>query len=207
MIKFYNFEKAEPLKIRVKHVFYRNKENTMNNINYTISRKTIFALGLLLLFFMFYLFPTYQAKINEAAGTELQLLDVHFSYTKNDVLLIFQTATEAGRAKIQFITGIIDMIYPLVYTALLFLLLKKLTSRFNNKTVKAICFLPIIGMASDYIENLYILNMLNRFPSITDTQVLISSYATSLKWTSLSISILFIIILAGLQSFQKLKKQ
>ncbi len=207
MIKFYNFEKAEPLKIRVKHVFYRNKENTMNNLNYTISRKTIFALGLLLLFFMFYLFPTYQAKINEAAGTELQLLDVHFSYTKNDVLLIFQTATEAGRAKIQFITGIIDMIYPLVYTALLFLLLKKLTSRFNNKTVKAICFLPIIGMASDYIENLYILNMLNKFPSITDTQVLISSYATSLKWTSLSISILFIIILAGLQSFQKLKKQ
>ncbi len=84
---------------------------------------TIIFLGLLFLFFMTYLFPLYQAEVNDIAGKAVESLDTRFSYTKNDVLQLFDTVKVEGREKMVFISGVVDMIYPLIYGILLFLLI------------------------------------------------------------------------------------
>lgn len=163
-----------------------------------ISWKIIIVFGLLFLFFMLYLFPVYQAEINKIVGSEVQSLDARFSYTKSDVLSLFQTLKEEGRNKMRLMSGVIDMIFPIVYGVLFFLLLKKLmnNSVTNNKNLKIIPFLPLISAIFDYVENFSVLNMLNSFPVITDTQVLISFSATSLKWIFLVASLLFILVIS-----------
>ncbi len=159
---------------------------------------TIIILGLLFLFFMAYLFPLYQVEVNDIAGKPVQSLDTRFSYAKNDVLQLFEAVKVEGREKMEFISGVVDMIYPLIYGIFFFLLTTKVTDSFSNKKLRIIRFLPLIGMLFDYIENFSILNMLNAYPMISEKQVFISSSATSLKWifliTSISLMIILIVI-------------
>ncbi len=165
---------------------------------------TIIFLGLLFLFFMTYLFPLYQAEVNDIAGKAVESLDTRFSYTKNDVLQLFDTVKVEGREKMVFISGVVDMIYPLIYGILLFLLITKLTDNISNNKLKFIRLLPLIGMLFDYIENFSILNMLNTYPMISEKQVFISSSATSLKWIFLDISIGLIVILTVIKILKKI---
>ncbi len=164
---------------------------------------TILFLGLLFLFFMSYLFPSYQSELNDIAGKKVQVLDTRFSYTKNEVLQLFKDFKIDGREKVKFVSGVVDMIYPIIYGIFLFLLMTKLTSRFSNKKLKIIIFLPLIGMLFDYVENFSILNMLNSYPNISKTQVFVSSSATSFKWLFLYTSILLILVLTVIKVLKK----
>ncbi len=164
---------------------------------------TILFLGLIFLFFMFFIFPSYQSELNDIAGKKIQVLDTRFSYIKKDVLQLFKDLKIEGKEKVKFVSGVVDMIYPLIYGILLFLLMTKVTSYFSNKRLKIICLLPLIGMLFDYVENFSILNMLNSYPVISDTQVFISSSATSLKWLFLYTSILLIFVLIMIKLLKK----
>ncbi len=99
---------------------------------------------------------------------------------------------QAGRDKLRLFSGVIDMVYPLVYGALLFLLLRKLTSSLSAQTswLKYVCSLPIIAAVFDYIENINILIMLGTFPNISSIQAMFDSAATSLKWAFLMLALL-----------------
>ena len=165
----------------------------------------IVFLGLTFLFFMVSLFPSLQSEVNNIAGKEVKSLDARLSYTKNDVSQLFETVKSKGREKMEFISGVVDMTYPLIYGILFFLLMTKLTNSFSNNKWKTIRFLPLIGMLFDYVENFSILNMLNSYPIISETQVLISSSATSLKWFFVNISLLLIIFLTVVKIFQGIK--
>ncbi|PID99031.1 hypothetical protein CSA80_02855 [Candidatus Saccharibacteria bacterium] len=149
---------------------------------------------------MLHVFPVNEAEINQLAGVEVTPLDMRFSYSREDVLSLFQTLQEAGRAKYQYVSSIIDMMYPLLYGVLLFLLLKKLIRSlpFAVGRLTIVCFLPIIAAVFDFIENFNVIGMLKSFPSITDTQVFASSLATSTKWTFLAASQISVVVLAAI---------
>lgn len=140
-------------------------------------------------------FPLYQSQINEIAGHSITSLDGRFSYTKMEVDKAFNDMEEDGRKINLFITGLIDMIYPIIYGTLFFLLLIKLTSSFSNGKIKLICFFPLLAVLFDYLENFGILKMLNEFPEITKTQVILNSTLTSSKWIFILITIVSILIL------------
>ena len=165
----------------------------------------IILLGLTFLFFMMFLFPSFQSEVNDIAGKEVKSLDARLTYTKSDVLQLFETVESEGRGKMEFISGVIDMVYPLIYGILFFLLITKLTNSFSSNKWKTIRFFPLIGMLFDYVENFSVLNMLSSYPSISETLVLISSSATSLKWLFINISLLLIIILAIMKIFKRIK--
>lgn len=155
--------------------------------------KIVLPLGGLFLFFSLYLFPAYQSEINELIGKEFQLLDTRFSYTKADVLLTFEEIGAKGRAQYKFISGCIDMIYPIVYGLFLSLLLLMLAKKIPNRKGRLLCCIPFIAVLFDYIENASVLRMLNTYPNITDLQIMIGSTATSMKWTFIVLSLLFVI--------------
>ena len=166
----------------------------LKNIEKIANRKIIIVLGIILLFFMLYLFPTYQAEINEIADNKVQLLDVRFSYSKTDVDETFEGMGYEGRKIYQFILGFIDMIYPIIYGLLLFLLLVKLTEKFSNYKLKLICFIPMIAGLFDYIENFGISRMLNNYPLISELNVNFASIATSMKWFFVFVSLILVLI-------------
>ncbi len=185
----------------------QHQTNNINNMKRKLNWMTILFLGLLFLFFIFYIFPSYQSKLNDIASKKVQVLDTRFSYTKNEVLQLFKDLKIEGKEKVKFISGVVDMIYPLIYGILLFLLMSKVTSYFSNKKLKIICLLPLIGMLFDYVENFSVLNMLNSYPNISETQVFISSSATSLKWLFLYTSTLLILVLTVIKLFKTFLKK
>ncbi|PIE20989.1 MAG: hypothetical protein CSA64_04140 [Arachnia propionica] len=159
----------------------------------------IVVLGLVFLSFGVFVLPACQGEINQLAGAPVRSLDMRFAYSHDDVIALFQTLGDAGRAKLQFISGVVDMIYPLVYGSLLFLLLRKLASGKQARWLRLLAFLPVAAVAFDYVENVNNLIMLSRFPVIGNTQVLIGSAATSVKWSLLGLTLAALIILVALR--------
>ncbi len=81
-----------------------------------------FILPLFVLFrgVSFYVFPTYQAKMNKVAGVEIQPLDTRFSYILAEVTNDFEKLGAKGRDLYKLIVDRIDMIYPIIYGVFLF---------------------------------------------------------------------------------------
>ena len=152
----------------------------------------IIPLAVIFLFFMLYLFPAHQNEINDVIGKEFQSLDARFFYSKSDVMLAFEEIGEYGRKKYMFISGYIDMVYPLVYGMLFSLLLLRLTRKLPTKKMKWVCYVPLIAVLFDYIENVGVLKMLDSYPMVSESLVNLTSFATSGKWIFVLISILFL---------------
>ncbi len=157
------------------------------NYNFILLLFTVF------LVFILYLFPTYQTEISEIIGHKFISFDERFSYTQSDVLSTLETLGKEGREKYSFISGVIDMVYPIIYGSLLYLLLLKLIN--DNSKIKWISMTPIIGALFDYLENFSVLYLISVYPNISASQALFSSFCTSMKWTLIAITLLFIISL------------
>ncbi len=145
------------------------------------------------LVFMLYLFPTHQAEISEIIEHKFISFDERFSYTQSDVLSTLEVIGKEGRKKYSFISGVIDMVYPIIYGLLFFLLLFKLINPIDNSKIKWILITPIIAVLFDYLENFSVLHLINIYPNISDSQVLFSSFCTSTKWILIAITLLLII--------------
>ncbi len=168
----------------------------------------IIVLGVVFLSFGMFVFPACQGEINQLAGAPVRSLDVRFAYSLDDVLSLFQTLGDSGRAKLQFISGVVDIIYPLVYGALFFLLLRKLSSALTAPgKLKLVAFAPLVAVIFDYIENVNALIMLSRFPDIGNAQVLFGSFATSAKWTFLGLTLVALIVVAALRIVQVVRSR
>lgn len=166
----------------------------------------IIALGLLFVFFTGFLFPRYHAEISQVATVEVNSLDARFSYVQADVIALFKTVKAEGRQKMKFISGVIDMMYPLVYGLLFWLLLAQLTDGLANQKLRAVRFLPLVAVLFDYTENFSVLNMLQTFPSISEGQVMMSSLATSSKWVCLGLTLLLVVVLVLYRLYRHQKK-
>jgi len=156
--------------------------------------KFIIPLLLLSTLFNFYLFPKNEVVYNNES---LKSLDIRKSYTKEDVLDLFLKMGDEGRNTYHFATGVIDMIYPLVYGALLILLLVKLLQYIFKKKSWYIylSLLPILIMIFDYIENINTLLMLSKYPEISNIHVSFGSMVSGIKWYL--VSVILVILITG----------
>lgn len=159
--------------------------------------KTIIPLLLLFAFFMSYAFPTYQNKINDLAGESLTSLDARISYSKAEVIELFDKMGKDGQKIYHFVSSKIDMVYPIVYGLLFCLLLAVLLKKITTPTSKWrwMCCLPLLGVAFDYLENFSMQGLLNSYPDITVAQVAFSSQMTSLKWGFLTMVLVMVLVL------------
>lgn len=157
--------------------------------------KTIGLLGLLFSFFAFYLFPTYQAELDQIAGTSVTLLDARTTYNSASVSLLFERIGTEGRLLYTFISGRIDMIYPIIYALFFFSILYKLTLSLSSKW-RYLSMLPIIAAFFDYLENFSILSLLHKYPIISDFTVSSSVVSTQIKWLCIILSFVSIIVLS-----------
>jgi hypothetical protein len=77
-----------------------------------------------------------------------------------------------------------DSIYPFSYGALLFFTLFLLSSycTSNKKAIAACCVLPFLIIISDFIENHFIIELIEQFPLIENETVTRFSIFNQLKW-------------------------
>lgn len=137
-------------------------------------------LGTLLCIF---LFLNGMEEMSAIAGEKMELLDARKSYTLEDVNLFFTKLTAEGRAVHQHLTGVIDMLFPLILGALSILLLAFLIKNIFGVHSKLLylALYPLIGMSVDYMENFNTLALLATFPDLTTAMVEKGSQLTALK--------------------------
>lgn len=161
--------------------------------------RPIYFIPLLILFFVFsqYLFPKYGKQITDIAGKKLATLDVRWSYSIDDVDLLFTEMGAEGRAIYQFVESRIDMIFPLIYGPLFFLLWAFFLKEILSKDSKLHYLSVLAGstMVFDYVENFSILHLLRSYKQLSEGMVLFSATFTFIKKSLFIFSLLGIIIL------------
>lgn len=169
----------------------------MNALQQLTNWKVIVALLLLQMGFSGLVFPHYQQQIDTIAGKPLQVLDLRMQYSQAEVIALLQQMQPTGRTILATVSGKVDMVYPLIYGLLLTLLLLRLSAPLPARYYRWLVLAPILAVGFDYVENSQILRMLRLFPEIPETLVAFSSLMTSLKWLSLGLAGLLLLILAG----------
>lgn len=161
--------------------------------------KTIVPALVLYLAFSLGAFPYYQTKVDELADEKIKALDLRLAYTLEDVERSFAKMGTEGRAITSFISGRIDMVYPMVYGCFLILLITNLSKDTIPRRFYLLLIGPLLGMLFDYLENFQVLNMLMQFPEITEKQVQTSSLMTSIKWLFILMSLAIVLVLGLLK--------
>lgn len=100
----------------------------------------------------------------------------------------------------------LDFIYPglfsITYSLLLVWLLGKIKCNVNSK-IYYLAFVPFLAGIFDYIENVFIIKMINSFPELQITTVKIASLFTLLK--SSFTMLFFVLLIAGFALLLKQK--
>ncbi len=136
----------------------------------------------------------------------MQSLDARGSYNISDVTQLFDDMGKEGMDIYSFVSGEIDMIYPLVYALLFFLIIIALTKRFNGKWL-SLSFIPFVAMLFDYLENFNVLKLMNNHPNFTEEEVQLASTFTQLKWGAILITLLTIVIFLIILGIKKIVKK
>lgn len=118
------------------------------------------------------------------------MLDLYFSYDVETVYSNYEAIGEQGRHINLYSILILDTIYPILYTSLIFGAFVKLFPREN----KLIFMVPILVFFLDISENIQLAYMNLNFMSLNSFQVMAASACTSSKWIAISIMLLLLII-------------
>ncbi len=151
--------------------------------------------GIISLALMLYYFPSYQKQLNDIVGYDFKIFDLHFSYSKAELYKVYDDMGEEGRAINIFISGKLDIFYPLAYGIFFILIILGLAKNYLNKKIRLLYFVPITVIILDFIENFGFLKLLYQFPNISEEQVNFNSTITSMKWLFVFATLLVIFIL------------
>jgi hypothetical protein len=174
----------------------------------SISGKKVLGLFILTnLVYLFMLLVTIPKTMGFANG--MKLLDMlPTGYNHDYVNKLFIALGEDGR-EIYLTNQIpVDMIYPLLfgltYSLLVAYFLKKLNKLKTPLTYLSL--LPIIAGIADYLENIGIITMLNSYPDLTETTVIVTNTFSVIKSTTTSIffiALIVILVILGIKSGKK----
>lgn len=161
----------------------------------------LFALLLLCLFG----FKLVMAKLQAVCGTS-QIPDTIFHYSPRRLFLLFNEYGAIGRKWYLAAMGI-DLIYPIVYSLLLWFVISFLGSKLPShwSVLYRLRFFPFVAAFFDYIENGFQIYMVTRFPSDFWSLAAISSWITSIKWMAIYTAFLIIILETIVLVYLKLK--
>lgn len=157
------------------------------------------VLGLFILTNAVYVFMlTVTIPMTMEFSSGMKLLDMMpLGYDLDYVDKLFETLGEGGRGKYLTSQIPVDMFYPLLfglsYSLLFGYFLKKLNM--YNAPYFYLCFLPIIVMIFDYLENIGIIIMLKTYPQLTPNLVDTISVFSTLKSVLASVVFICLVII------------
>lgn len=154
-------------------------------LNRIANLKTFFVLLAAYVVFPGYILKNAEVNINQFAGKPIGPIDLTFGLNPSKTLEMVAAYGEQGRAYYAQGEMTMDVIYPIVYT---FLFAVILTLLFRNKPYtpfRYVNLLPFVTMLFDFIENVFIVMLLYRYPEQSMMVAVLCEIAKLLKWLSL----------------------
>lgn len=133
-------------------------------------------------------------SIEEKMG-KVKILDTRFFYDAETVYKVFEDLGESGRVYYRELLIRSEMIFPALYRFFIIVTLCFLFRWWVDKKSRwnLLCFIPLIDLLFDYMENSLVLIMLKQFP---DTHIMLATvlgYITMIKYIFVFIAWLLIL--------------
>ncbi len=145
--------------------------------------RLILLLAGITLLFPIVVFPLFGSP-SAAADSEVESLDLRFSYSPDEAYEILSSYGEAGRRLSVRSHLTADVLYPLLYGLTYSLALSYLARRLfgPEHPIGRLNLLPIAAMLADLAENTGIVVLSLRFPERLESLARLTSLLTSVKW-------------------------
>lgn len=172
------------------------------NFIYNNVKKIATGKWVILLFFLFIVSFTMmngdiigEKKMMEYSNG-IGILDKEFNYTPEKAYDILDSQGEQGREMYKDLIIYQDFLFPIIYTLFWLSLITYLFSKWfkNEKIIKLISLIPLLGGVFDWLENISILNMLINYPSKAYNLAALANTFTTIKTTIFMINIIIVII-------------
>jgi hypothetical protein len=175
--------------------------NILHSLKKAASGKTVLILFIatmaIYLLMLFYTIPMVE---NFAPNTALFDLSPS-GYSYQHAMSLLERLGDSGRTMYLTRQLPLDFIYPGLFAASYTLLLIWLFSKSFKDTSRVfyLSFIPALGGLFDYLENIYIISMLNSFPDLSTGLVQVASTFTLLK--SIFTTVFFLLLFIGFAAF------
>ena len=173
----------------------------LNTLKKLASGRTVFILFIMTMA-IYLLMLLYSIPMVESFAPNTALFDLSPSgYSYSHAMSLLEELGNEGR---QFYISRqlpLDFIYPGLFAVSYTLLLIWLFSKSVKDTSKIfyLAFIPALGGLFDYMENIYIIRMINSFPDLSARLVQVASTFTLLK--SIFTIVFFLLLFAGFTAF------
>jgi hypothetical protein len=136
-------------------------------------------------------FPRLAGMMGRAAGTTTFLpLDLRFLYAPAEAHAALESLGADGRRLYAIVELSVDVVYPLAYGLLFYLLIRWFAARSTpTRSLDAASRIPLAAMALDWLENVFILAMIATFPARSDSLARVASGVTAIKLLCFALSI------------------
>jgi hypothetical protein len=124
-----------------------------------------------------------------------QLLDTQFFYKPESAAYLLFVLGHEGRKWYLWMAGLVDMVYPVVYGSVLVILTRWLSAN------RLLSYFALAAPVADVAENLATIAMLIRYPKFDKSIALLGSFFNGIKWISVAVIILILVVLATRKLF------
>ena len=151
------------------------------------SWRSLAVVAALYLVFPAYLLKNAENRINALSGKQVSIIDLTMNYDTERTRQYLADYTPEARAYYAEVEATVDVAYPLVY-AFLFAIILALLFRTSRFGVPAwVVLVPFVALLFDYAENLFIYQLLTRYPDISEGLLVACETAKLLKWLTVLI--------------------
>ncbi|MCU0374453.1 MAG: hypothetical protein MUF24_04005 [Chitinophagaceae bacterium] len=140
-------------------------------------------------------------KMNEMAGQKIEILDLQPGYTPQQAKTILSKYNEQTLRFAALFNLTADTLYPLAYTALFCVILARFCRKIvpQNPQWRWLLLVPLPIPLIDYLENAGIIQILWKYPDVSDNMISVASFFTLLKWSLVGLTALCIVLAAILR--------
>lgn len=128
-------------------------------------------------------------KLDQLSGYDTKVPDLQFfGYSADQLYTLLDRMGEAGLVQYIHIESIVDIIYPIIYTAMFLLALSwGWREQWQHSPRSLWNLLPFSILLFDFSENLTILRVIHFLPKHYDHLAQAASFFTVCKWASLAV--------------------
>jgi hypothetical protein len=129
----------------------------------------------------------------EGAGSP----DSSLFYTREQLYAFAEAYGADGRSSYVLARLTFDVVWPLVYGAMLVLVIGWLLTKCTDfgDLPRLVILLPVLAVLADYAENTCTAIVMARWPETTDVLASLAGVFTAVKWTTLSLAFLVVPVL------------
>ena len=154
--------------------------------------------------FIIFVLPK-EAEMNAALGLD-QSPDTSIFYTKDQLYQLAESYGEEGRAFYVNQRYTFDLIWPLAYGLFLVTAIAYGSQKIKKPLFRQAYWLPVGAVFIDYLENTMTAIVMHRYPKETIILSDLAGIVTALKWLTLTLAFVTLVVMIIIAIYQKLSK-